>query len=113
MIDFVHFNWISFKKEKPTKDCVCLLLIKNKKNDNLYIRTVPIILEYDLDGDMFAGTNDEYEIIAWADAENFAFDCNPEHYHECGKKDCDISNDCSTCHKTVKLEHAKWADWFR
>lgn len=53
-----------------------------------------------------------YEVIAWADQKNIAFDCNPEHYHECGKKDCDISNDCSTCHKTVKLEHAKWLDWF-
>ena len=108
MIDFVHLNWISYKKRKPKTDGIYLYLLKDKKTGEPLVMSIGYFDEALIDA-MYLET---YEIIAWADQKSIAFDCNPEHYHECGKKDCNMSNDCSTCHKTVKLEYAKWLDWF-
>ena len=112
MIDFVHLNWISYKKEQPKNDDFYLFLVKEKKTGRVFVQSIEYMPDKVLSA-VFGGTDDYVEIIAWADPNNIVFDCDPEHYHECGKKDCDISNDCSTCHKTVKFEHAKWGDWFR
>lgn len=115
MIDFVHLNWFSFKKEKPMKDEIYLFLVKDKTRNKTFVQSIAY-LDGSILSAIFNGTDPRFEIIAWADPNGIAFDCDPEHYHECGKKNCDIcdfSNDCSTCHKTVKLEHAKWLDWFR
>lgn len=112
MIDFVHLNWVSYKKEKPKKDDIYVFLVKEKKRNKIFVQSIAYF-DGSILSTVFDGTDPKLEIIAWADPNNIAFDCDPEHYHECGKKDCNISNDCSTCHKTVKLEHAKWADWFR
>lgn len=115
MIDFVHINWISFKKEKPENDNYYLFLIRNKKTGKSFVHVQYYYQFETKEGgihDIFDGGNPNAEVIAWANPRQISFDCNPEHYHECGKKDCNMSNDCSTCHKTVKLEHAKWLDWF-
>lgn len=109
MIDFVHLNWVSYAKEKPKTDGIYLYLLREKKTGKPFVMSIGYF-----DGALISAVYGEaFEVIAWADQENISFDCDPEHYHECGKKDCDISNDCSTCHKTVKLEHAKWISWFR
>ena len=112
MIDFVHLNWISYKKEQPKNDDIYLFLVKEKKTGKVFVQSIAYMAD-NLLSTVFGGTNDYFEIIAWADAEMVTFDCNPERLHTCNDKECRASNDCSTCTLTTNIEDAKWISWFR
>lgn len=114
MIDFVHLNWISYKKEQPKNDDIYLFLVKEKKTGKVFVQSIAYMADKVL-STVFGGTDDHFELIAWADAEMITFDCDPEKLHKCNNKDkeCTFSNDCSTCTLTTNIEDAKWISWFR
>ena len=109
MIDFVHLNWISYKKEKPKTDGIYIYLLRDRKTGKSFVMSIGYFDE----ALMGAVYWEKFEIIAWADAEMVTFDCNPERLHTCNDKECRASNDCSTCTLTTNIEDAKWISWFR
>lgn len=115
MIDFVHLNWVSFKKEKPEKDNYYLFLIRNKKTGKSLVHMQYYYQFETKEGgvhDIFDGGNPDAEVIAWANPRRISFDVMPVNKGSCLDIDCTFSNDCSTCSKTLWLENAKWLDWF-
>lgn len=109
MIDFVHLNWVSYKKEKPKTDGIYIYLLRDRKTGKPFVMSIGYFDE----ALMGAVYWEKFEIIAWADQENITFDCNPERLHTCKDKECRASNDCSTCTLTTNIEDAKWISWFR
>lgn len=109
MIDFVHLNWVSYKKEQPKTDGIYLYLLRERKTGLPVVMSIGYFDKALIDA-MYLET---YEIIAWADQENITFDCDPEKLHTCKNKECTFSKDCSTCTLTTNIEDAKWISWFR
>lgn len=112
MIDFVHLNWISYKKERPKDNDIYLFLMKAKETGDVFIQSI-LYFDGSIRSSVFKEKDERFEIIAWADAEMVTFDCNPERLHTCNDKECRASNDCSTCTLTTNIEDAKWISWFR
>ena len=114
MIDFVHLNWISFKKEKPEKDNYYLFLIRNKKTGKSLIHMQYYYQFETKEGgvhDIFDGGTPDAEVIAWANPSYISFDAKSSYVY-CFNNHCPFSNDCTTCTKTRNLDDAKWLDWF-